>query len=163
MPRIVEWAFEEIISGEIRSQLINFSIDDHDFVMIFTQLNEFSDNESIAELSSKAGFDVPANSYDVKFDRIENFDSGDYYSRPSERFSFMDFAKMRRLGLAIYQVLEFHITTKEPQAYFASAENIGLKWFYDRLVKQYADRLNLQVISDLGEEGLDYAIKTSKY
>lgn len=163
MPRIVEWDFEEFVCGDIRTQLFNFSIDDHDFVMIFTHLKEFNDDDSIAELSDKAGFDVPANSYDVKFDRVENFDSGDYYSQPSEQFSFMDFGKMRRLGLAIYQVMEFHMTTKEPQAYFASAENIRLKWFYDRLVKQYADRLNLQVVSNLGEEGLDYAIKTSKY
>jgi hypothetical protein len=78
---------------------------------------------------------VPPNSYDVKFDRVENFEAGDYYTGPSEQFNFMDFAKMRRLGLAIFEVLEFHLTTKEPKAYFASAENIRLKSFYDRLVK----------------------------
>ncbi|NQZ10398.1 MAG: hypothetical protein HRT35_24865 [Algicola sp.] len=65
MPRIVEWKFEEFFCGDIRSQLLNFSIDDHEFVMVFTHLNEFNDDETITELSNKAGFAVPANSYDV--------------------------------------------------------------------------------------------------
>ncbi len=55
MSRIVEWDFEEFVCGDIRTQLINFSIDDHDFVMIFTHLSEFNDDDSIAELTEKSG------------------------------------------------------------------------------------------------------------
>jgi hypothetical protein len=58
VPRIVEWFLEEFVCCDIRTQLIDFSIDDHDFVMIFTHLSEFNDDDSIAQLSEKAGFDV---------------------------------------------------------------------------------------------------------
>ncbi len=161
MPKIKAWEFETFPVGDIESQRISFSIDDHDFFMIFTPLIE--DYEYIQDRALTAGFSIPDRSYDVKFDRAENFITGNFYSPPHKTFTPMTPGKMKRLGLGIYQIINFHCTVSGAQVYFASAENRGLKKFYDRLAKRYADQLNYQVLTDLGDEGLDYAIKTSKF
>ena len=163
MPKISKWAFTEYVFGDIHSQRIAFSIDDHDFYMLFTPLNQTSDDSTIIERSEAVGFEIPIDSFDVKFDRVENFESDQFYQLPADTFTIMDFSKMKRLGLAICQLLEFHTVATGAQAYFASAASVELKHFYDRLVRQHANRLNYTIHSGLGEEGLDYAIKTPKF
>ncbi len=45
---------------------------------------------------------------------------------------------------------------KNAEVYFATAENV-------RLARYYAEQIQFEVITGIGEEGLDYAIKTPKY
>jgi len=163
MPKIKNWDFIEFSVGDVYSHRIDFSIDDHEFLMTFTPVLSSGNREYLIERSKDVGFNIPDNSYDVKFDRLENFESDDFFSPPSTTFSFMCMAKLRRLGMAICQLLEFHAMAKDTEVYLASAENEGLKCFYDRLANRHAIRLEYDVIADLGEEGLDYAIKTSKF
>ena len=162
MPNIKNWEFEEFPYGDIYSQRIDFSIDDHHFFMIFTPVIT-DDDDYIQDRQSEVEFCIPDRSYDVKFDRVENFENGDFYVPPGQEFSFMGPGKMRRLGSAVCQLIDFHCSVTGAQAYFASAENLGLKQFYDRLANNYASELNYEVTTGLGEEGLDYAIKTSKF
>lgn len=67
---------------------------------------------------------------------------------------------MSRLGIGLTKLIHFHMKTTNAEVYFIAAENKPLKSFYDRLAKQYANRLEFNVISGLGYEKLDYAIKT---
>lgn len=162
MPNKNEWEIIEFPMGDINSQRIDFSISDHDFLIIFTPVLR-DDVEYLKDRSESVGFNIPDNSYDIKFDRVENFESDNYYCPPSDDFSKMGVGKMRKLGTSICQLIEFHATIKNTKTYFASAENIGLKKFYDRLVKVHASRLKYNVINNLGEEELDYAIKTPRF
>lgn len=163
MPRIDKWVLQAFPVGDINSQKIDFSIDDHDFVMIFTPVLESGDVQYLKERSADIGFSIPQNSYDVKFDRIENFQTGNLYAKPSLRYSRMNFSKMSRLGHGIAKILDFHRETTNAEVYLATAEHTALKSYYDRLAKQHASRLKFNVTSELGSEGLDYAIKTENY
>jgi hypothetical protein len=163
MPIVSSWEFQQFPVGEIESQRIDFQVDDHDFLMLFTPVLASGNDEYIRFRSETVGFDIPHNSYDVKFDRVENFESGNFYAPPVEKWSKIDFRKMSRLGQELVQILEFHMVVTGAEAYFAAAENHGLKRFYDRLAKQRAQSIQCQVITNLGEEGLDYAIKTSRF
>ncbi len=135
-----------------------FSIDGHDFLMVFTPVSEINDKETLAQKSEEVGFIIPDNSYDVKFDRTENFESGNFYTPP---FSKMDLSQLNRLG--IKQIMEFHYSIKNAEVYLATAENFRLARYYERLIRIYAEQLQFEVVSGIGEEGLDYAIKTPKY
>ncbi|MDM8524941.1 hypothetical protein QUF80_16345 [Desulfococcaceae bacterium HSG8] len=65
--------------------------------------------------------------------------------------------------MGIKQIIEFHYSVKNTEAYFATAENLRLARYYDRLVRTYAGQLQFEVVAGIGEEGLDYAIRTPKY
>lgn len=160
------WEIQEFAYTEnIKSQRIDFSIDDHEFVIFFTPVFAFEDENSLIDRAKLIGFDPPRNSYDVKFDRIENFEECTYYQPPAKdsHFSVFNTSKMRRLGAGLSELLLFHCNLTKAEAYFGVAENQKLKIYYDRLVKKYAYQLNFRVISNIGEEGLDYAIQTSYY
>jgi len=93
-----DWKIELFRYGNIFAERIDFSIDGHDFLMVFTPVSEINDQETLAQKSEDVGFIIPDNSYDVKFDRIENFESGDFYASPS---SGMDLSQLNRLGIGI--------------------------------------------------------------
>ncbi|MDM8524942.1 hypothetical protein QUF80_16350 [Desulfococcaceae bacterium HSG8] len=82
-----DWKIELFPYGEIWAERIDFSIGEHDFLMVFTPMSEISDEETLAQKSEDAGFIIPDNSYDVKFDRTENFGSGDFYAPPSSEMN----------------------------------------------------------------------------
>lgn len=162
MPNIPKKEFQEFPVGEIYSQRIDFSVDDHNFLMIFTPVLASGDEDYLNLRSQEVGFLIPKNSYDVKFDRAENFDSSDFYAPPTDGFSKIDFRKMARLGLGIKELLNLHLCTTKAEAYFAVAENPKLAIFYGRLARQYANGLQFEV-TQFGNGGLSYAIKTSNY
>ena len=154
---------ETVIDG-FAIELIKFDIEDHQFMMVFTKLSEQYDITTLEELEQSLGFTIPEKSYNIKFDRLENFESGNFYAPPSSEFSQFNLKKLNYLGFIIYKLIELHANEKDAQLYFASAENSKLKSFYNRVVNKYANSLDCEVISDLPlDEGLDYAIKTSKY
>ena len=159
MPK-TDWEIELFPYGEIWAERVDFSIDGHGFLMVFTPMSEISDEETLAKKSEEMGFIIPDNSYDVKFDRTENFESGDFYAPSSSK---MDMSQLNRLGLGIRQIMEFHYSMKNTEAYFATAENRRLAQYYDRLARTYAEQLQFEVMARIGEEGLDYAIRTPKY
>ncbi len=127
--------------------------------MVFTPVNEINDEETLAQKSEDVGFAIPDNSYDIKFDRKDNFESGDFYAASSK----MNLSQLNRLGSAIKKIIEFHYSLKNAEVYFATAHSFKLARYYDRLIDAYAAQLNFECISRIGEEGLDYVIKTGKY
>jgi len=155
-----DWKIEFFPYGEISAEKIDFSIDDHEFLIVFTPVTEINDENTLAQKSRSVGFSIPENSYDVKFDRRENFESDSFYAPPSVKMSFR---QLNRLGLGIKQIMEFHYVIKNAAVYLVTAESFKLARYYDRLIAKHARTLQFEVIARIGEEGLDYAIKTTRY
>ena len=113
--------------------------------------------------SSEVGFNIPPGCYDVKFDRCENFESGDFYAPPprercSRRLSFTT-----ELAEALETIVKLHCDIYCARAYFAVAETLKLKRFYDRMLQQPRHHVAYKIITDLGEGGSGYALKTQYF
>lgn len=162
MPHIPRKEFQEFCYGDFYSYRIDFSVDDHNFFMVFTPVSVSNDYDSLEQRSQEFGLIIPSNSYDVKFDRVENFDNSSFYERPSDQFSNMNYQKMVRLGHGIRDILQLHIATTNAEMYFAVAESTRLGKFYNMLDKKHANDLQSEVIR-IADEELHYAIKTSNY
>lgn len=162
VPTIKKWELEVFPFGNFVSDRIDFSIDDHNFFMVFTPIKSFGE-EYLTWMTEIVGLNIPDNSYTIKFDRLENFESGDFYAPPSDIFSKTDYKKLNRLGNGIRKLIKFHYSLKNTELYFASAESFEMKKYYDRLIRNESEHSEFEVISNIGEEGLDYAIKTPNY
>ncbi|EJL6392595.1 hypothetical protein NMR79_004061, partial [Vibrio vulnificus] len=113
-----------------------------------------------SEKAKELGIDYRENSYEVKFDLKENFESDRFFVRPEAALSV---SGMRELGRIIKDLLEFHYRNSNAEAYVCVAESKKLKRFYDRLAKLYTEELKFEVRMNLGEEGLGYEITTPSY
>ena len=153
-------SFDEFKVGEIISQRIDFSIKENRFLMLFTPVKDFSDAETLASRSREIGFTIPDACYEIKFDRLENFESENFYEIPSHKLSL---SEIRHLGKKLVHLLEFHCQETSAEAYLAVAERPKLRSFYDRLAKNYADTLQFEVLKDLEPGGFGYAIRTYNF
>ena len=146
--------------GEVACQIIEFSVEDHIYVMLFNRVDATRTEEMITEKAEELGLEYRENSYEVKFDLKENFESDQFFEKPEISISVTG---MRELGFIIKELLEFHYRNSNAEAYICVAESIKLKRFYDRLAKLYTEELNFEVKMNLGEEGLGYEITTPSY
>ncbi|NHB98813.1 hypothetical protein [Photorhabdus stackebrandtii] len=164
MPTLHQTEFIEATVGEIQYHRLDFSIEDHDFVMIFSDV-EISDVEYLQMRSEEVGFSIPERCYDVKFDRLENFDSGDFYAPPPPDaiFSKLGYQGLMRLGKAFSEIIGLHYQLYDAKAYFAMAETRKLKSFYDRILQQPNVGVPYEIIINLGEMRRGYAIKTPSF
>ncbi|WP_387693091.1 hypothetical protein [Photorhabdus sp. RM71S] len=64
MPTFHQTGFIEATVGEIQYHRFDFSVEDHDFVMIFSAV-EISDVEYLQMRSEEVGFSIPERCYDV--------------------------------------------------------------------------------------------------
>ncbi len=157
-----DWQIELLPYGEIVADRINFSIDENKFLIVFTPLDTINDESTLTQKAKDFGFTIPYNSFDVKFDRTENFESDNYYDSSNSK---MNLSQLNRLGEEIKQIMIFHYSIKNTEVYFATTERIKLTSYYDRLVRKYANQCNFEVIK-IKEEGFDYAdyaFKTPKF
>lgn len=165
MPILRYDTFQEFSYGYTSGQRIDFDIDidDHRLVMFFMPASEFYDDERKEEISRALTAPFPENSYDIKFDRLENFETENYYQPPDTQYSKANYRFMTRLSRGIAQLIDYHCEEVQPEAYFAVAENHRLKRFYDRLAVKHAPGLNFNPINGIGHEGLGYALTTRHY
>ncbi|MPW36609.1 hypothetical protein [Vibrio sp. B1Z05] len=154
------WILQDFDIGDISCQIIEFSVDNHSYVMLFNRVDATRTEEMISEKAEELGIDYRENSYEVKFDLKENFESDQFFVRPEVSISVPG---MRELGRIIKDLLEFHYRNSNAEAYVCVAESTKLKRFYDRLAKLYTEELNFEVRMNLGEEGLGYEITTPSY
>lgn len=154
------WILKDFDVGDISCQIIEFSVEGRDYVMLFNRVDATRTQETINEKAEELGIDYRENSYEVKFDLSSNFESDNFFHKPEGRISITG---IRKLGGLIKELLDFHYRNSNAEAYFCVAESVKLKRFYDRLVKLYIDTLNFDVKADLGEEGLGYEITTPSY
>ncbi|MCS3458574.1 hypothetical protein [Aeromonas sp. BIGb0445] len=162
MPRIKEWNLETFAFGALTAQKISFSIDHHDYIMVFSPVAA-TYGDTIGDKEAEFGMTFPANTFEMKFDRQDNFEEENFFVPPSASEDRLAHSQLNRLGNAISQILDFHMSTTSAQLYIAIAENPKLKTFYARLAKKHAQPLNCTVSKDIGEEGLGYAIRTPHF
>ncbi|WP_273765873.1 hypothetical protein [Aeromonas hydrophila] len=164
MPQIKEWKFEAFAIGELTAQKISFSIDAHEYLMLFSPVAAtYGDGAALEDKQNAFGMVFPPHSFEMKFDREDNFLADNLFAPPSDREKLLTYRQLSRLGNAINKILAFHMSTTSAQLYIAIAENSKLKSFYDGLAKKHAQTLNCTVLNNLGEEGLSYAIRTPHF
>lgn len=154
------WILQDFDIGDISCQIIEFSIEEHEYVMVFNRVDATRTEEVIYEKAEELGIEYRFNSYEVKFDLKANFDADTFFEKPQYSVSVKG---MRELGHAIKDLLEFHYRNSNAEAYICVAESAKLKRFYDRLAKIYSEELQFTVKTDLGDEGFGYEIETPSY
>ncbi|PWV83871.1 hypothetical protein C7423_11341 [Pantoea ananatis] len=159
MPIYLSQKFIEFDHNGLTAQRYDFSIETHNFVVIFSEVIT-DDPEYHALRSEEAGFRIPKNCYDVKFDRLENFESEEFYAPPpkgkgSRRFNFS-----LELADALETIITVHHNIYKAKAYLAVADTPKLKRFYDRVLQKAPDDVICEVKAELGEGGMGYVLKT---
>lgn len=89
------WTLQDFDFGEISCQLIEFTIESHEYVMVFNRVDASRTEEIIHEKAVELGIEYRPDSYEVKFDLKDNFESEHFFERPSDSISVTG---MRELG-----------------------------------------------------------------
>ncbi|MCB5308385.1 hypothetical protein [Yersinia massiliensis] len=163
MPRIENMNFITASYGDFIFQRLNFSIDDHDFIIIFSEVVILGNGETSNFSNDELGFIIPKNSYEIKFDRAENFHNEHYFELPAEEYSQLNYQSLMRLGDALNIIISNHYNKFIPQVYLSVAVNTRLKLFYDRLCEKRNFNIPVEIKKNIGEGGRGYAIKTPRF
>lgn len=151
--------FQEFLHGSFYAHLYHFSIDEFDFVVLFSPV-DITDESYLEFRSKEAGFQIPERCYDIKFDREENFRNSTFYERPLRGMSSRRYGFSQDLAVALQSIITSHCYAYSPNAYFAIAENDKLKRYYDRILQHRPDNVISEVKTGMGEEGKGYVLKT---
>ncbi|CDH21525.1 conserved hypothetical protein [Xenorhabdus bovienii str. kraussei Quebec] len=151
--------FIEFPHGAFDCHRYDFSIKDHAFIVLFSTV-DIQDRDYHSMRSEEVGFLIPGDCYDVKFDRLENFNSGGYFTPPAKGKCSKGINFIKKLTEALEIIITLHHNTYCARAYFAVAETDKLKRFYDRVLQDVPDDVIYEVTTNLGEEGKGYALKT---
>lgn len=157
---MTSWILQDFDIGTIPCQIIEFSVEGHIYIMLFNRVDATKTQDMISDKADELGIEYRENSYEVKFDLKDNFESDRFFEKPE---STMSVTGMRTLGGIIIDLLDFHYRHSHAEVYFCVAESKKLKRFYDRLAKQYTEKLDFRVKMNLGDEGLGYEITTPSY
>ena len=162
MPVYLSDNFVEFPHGDYTAHRFDFCIETHNFIVLFAEVIT-SDPEYHDYRSDEAGFKIPTRCYDVKFDRLENFERGNFYEPPSKsqcsrRLNFTD-----ELAEALETIITLHHNVYRARAYLAVAETPKLKRFYDRVLQQPPHDVVYKVNAGLGEGGMGYVLKTQYF
>ena len=157
---MTNWILQDFDVSAIPCQIIEFSVEGHVYIMLFNRVDAARTQDVISDKANELGIEYRENSYEVKFDLKDNFDSDRFFEKPE---ATMSVTGMRTLGSIIVDLLEFHYSNSNAEAYLCVAESQKLRRFYDRLVKRYAEKLEFRVKKHLGDEGLGYEITTPSY
>ncbi|MBU9832385.1 hypothetical protein J1779_20850 [Rahnella sp. FC061912-K] len=151
--------FREFLHGEYIAHLYNFSVDDHFFIMVFTEI-DINDINYHAFRNEEAGFHIPAHCFDVKFDRVDNFENETYFQPPPKGKCSRKYSFPGDLSENIERIITLHLTTYKARAYFAVAETQKLKRYYDRVLQQRTDHIVYKATNGHGEKGMGYVLRT---
>jgi hypothetical protein len=141
-------------------KLIKFYFKHKQYVVIFTKVESAKNPPDITLKENELGLVYQSNSFEVKFDLVDNFESGHYYQKPASTYTFRE---LMALGMLLCNSIQFHFRLTGASAYYAIAENSKLKSFYDLLDKKCKNMVAFTVVDKLGSEGLGYEIRTTNY
>ncbi|MEA9390471.1 hypothetical protein SJI19_07945 [Acerihabitans sp. TG2] len=159
MPTYLSTAFQEFPHGAFTAHRFDFCIETHKFLVIFSEIDT-SDPAIHTYRSEEVGFDIPPHCYDVKFDRLENFESGEFYQPPPQGQCSTQYGFTHELAEALETIITLHHNVYHARAYLAVAETPKLKRFYDRVLQQPPHDVVYGVNAGLGEGGMGYVLKT---
>lgn len=152
-------SFREFLHGEYIAHLYNFSVDNHLFIIMFTEIDT-ADIVYHRFRNEDAGFRLPKHCYDVKFDRVENFEKETYYQPPPKGKCSRKFSFPGELSKTIERIITLHQDTYKARAYFAVAETQKLKRYYDRVLQQAPVNIVYKATNGHGERGMGYVLRT---
>lgn len=164
MPRITTMNFITARYGEFIFHRLDFSIDDHDFIMILSEAVMLAGGGTSSFSNEDVGFIIPENTYEIKFDRVENFHNDSYFELPTTQYSKLNYKSLMRLGSALNIVIMNHYHSFKPKLYLSIAVNTRLKLLYDRLLLTHRGlSIPIEIKKNIGEGGRGYAIKTPRF
>ncbi len=94
--------------GDFTYHRLDFSIDDHDFIMIFSEVLMLESGGTSNFSNEDVGFIIPADTYEVKFDRAENFHNDRFFKLPTSQYSRLNYKGLMRLGCALNLLIMNH-------------------------------------------------------
>ncbi|MCU5772620.1 hypothetical protein N5923_14255 [Erwiniaceae bacterium BAC15a-03b] len=159
MPLYLSTEFQEFPHGGYIAHRFDFCIGKDKFVVIFAEVDTVS-SEYHSFRSEEVGFSIPPHCYDVKFDRLENFEQGSFYESPTKGQCSKQITFAAKLAEALETIITLHHNIYYARAYFAIAETDKLKRFYDRILQRPLHDIVYEVSTGLGEGGMGYALKT---
>ncbi|WP_409160594.1 hypothetical protein [Pectobacterium sp. B2J-2] len=159
MPVYLSKEFIEFPHGGYIAHRFDFCIDTHHFVVIFAEV-DISEPAYHIYRSDEVGFEIPPCCYDVKFDRLENFESGDFYKPASKGQCSRRLGFSAELAEALETIITLHHDVYHARAYLAVAETPKLKRFYDRVLQRSPHDVVYEMSAGLGEGGNGYVLKT---
>ncbi|RYC26249.1 hypothetical protein [Yersinia pseudotuberculosis] len=149
----------EFRSGAFDCHRHDFSIKEHNFIGLFSAV-DIHDRPYHELRCEEIGFQIPDYCYDIKFDRLENFNNENYFAPPARGQCSRDINFPNELADALKTIITLHHNEYRAKAYFAVAETDKLKRFYDRILQDIPNYVVCEVATNLGEEGKGYALKT---
>lgn len=159
MPIYLSKQFIEFDHSGLTAHRYDFSIEAHNFVVIFSEVIT-DDPEYHAFRSEEVGFRIPKKCYDVKFDRLENFETQNFYAPPPKGKGSRSLNFSEELADALETIITVHHNVYKAKAYLATAETQKLKRFYDRVLQNAPDDVIYEVLAEVGEGGMGYVLKT---
>ncbi|HAS8350455.1 hypothetical protein [Morganella morganii] len=154
--------FEEFLHGSFYVHLYRFSVDEFDFVVIFSPVDT-TDAAYSAFRSTEAGFRLPEQCYDLKFDREDNFLNSTFYQIPERGMCSRRYGFVQDLAIALQRIVTLHYHQYAAKVYFMIAENNKLKRYYDRILQHGHDNVLSEIKAGLGEGGKGYVLKTRHF
>ncbi|XBS70517.1 hypothetical protein ABK905_04765 [Acerihabitans sp. KWT182] len=151
--------FIEFNCGDIICHRYDFLVRECQFLIIFS-LVDVREKDYYQYRCDEAGFKIPHNSHDIKFDRLDNYINNTFYAPPTKDAGKYGMRFLHELTDVMKQIIKLHYNTYAAKAYFAIAENQRLKRFYHRILQNSFADVIYEVTTDLGEGGKGYAIKT---
>lgn len=106
------------------------------------------------------GFNIPPRCYDVKFDRRENFENETFYEPAPKGQCSRKLNFTHELAEALKAIMTLHHNVYHVRAYFAVADTLKLKRFYDRVLQSLSHDVVHEVNNGPGEGGMGYVLKT---
>ncbi|WP_213991648.1 hypothetical protein [Sodalis sp. dw_96] len=159
MPDDTPKNFIEFHCGDMICHRYDFIVQGCEFLIIFS-LVDIRDEDYHQYRCQEVGFNIPANSYDIKFDRLDNYISNTFYAPPLKGAGLYGLGFLHELTHRLKNIITLHYNIYATKTYFAVAENQRLKRFYHRILQRSFDDVIYEVSTDLGEGGKGYAVKT---
>ncbi len=151
--------FIEFYCGDMICHRYDFIVQGCEFLVIFSMV-DVRDEDYHQYRCQEAGFSIPTNSYDIKFDRLDNYINNTFYAPPVKGACQYGLRFLNELTRRLQKIITLHYNTYAAKAYFAIAENQRLRRFYHRILQRSFDDVIYEVSTDLGEGGRGYAFKT---
>lgn len=140
------------------ADVVRFTLYNREYTTYFSPTREhrFLDAE-IKVIERETGVKVTDRTSEVKFDLVENNQkTGESFVAPKDNFTLQE---LNILGFIIVTLICCHDKIKNVDMYTAAAVDVKLVRYYNRLAKNYAERLQYKKWCAFGPNGDDYAFK----
>ncbi len=140
----------------VDAEMIEFEVNSIDYVSFFAHASDYLDIHTKEQLEEQIGFDLPDETYQFKFDTLENVTAEKFFytfTPPIHKPKHI-----RELGNDLESCIKIHREQRGVEAYYVFAVRKNLYKFYGRILKRKELEYGYRIFEGLGEEGLGYVV-----